>query len=65
MGGAYELAFSIYMYMNPYKGKMLYIYTETLLKRTIIYLLFFSSMVKFRVFLGHILCSCTMKNDLL
>ena len=30
MGGAYELAFSIYMYMNPYKGKMLYIYTETL-----------------------------------
>ena len=53
MGGAYELAFSIYMYMNPYKGNC-YIYTETLLKRTIIYLRFFSSMVKFRVFLGHI-----------
>ena len=43
MGGAYELAFSIYMYMNPYKSKMLYIHTETLLKRTIIYLLFFFS----------------------
>ena len=42
MGGAYELAFSIYMYMNPYKDKC-YIYTETLLKRTIIYLLFFFS----------------------
>ena len=26
---------------------------------------FFSNMVKFMVSLGHILCSCTMKNDLL